>query len=157
MPDTGARIGVRVAYPSAMSVLLIGAALALCSCHPPLESSDEVTDLARMPYPAQVQQGEDLAIVLRRTGDHIEVTNTTAQSYENVWMWLNQRYVGQIDLLTLGTGNRYDLGRFVNSHGERYPRGGFLKPDKSFPIILAELYDPRAQRKHRLLVRMGRE
>jgi hypothetical protein len=114
-------------------------------------------NLAKMTYPADAELGEDLNIVVVRKGDAVALTNLTAKSYPNTWLWLNKEFVGNVDALNVGTDNRYELHRFINSHGERYPRGALLAPDKGFPIVLAEMYDPETRQRHRLLARLGRK
>jgi hypothetical protein len=41
----------------------------------------------------------------------------------------------------------------VNRYGEPYPIGGFFTPDKTFPVVLVEVYDPATGKRHRLLAR----
>lgn len=93
-------------------------------------------------YPAKAKLGDDLDIVVVRNGDQISIVNRTAVEYENVQIWLNQQYVGQLAKISIGTNNRYQLNHFINSHGEGFPVGGLLTPDRSYPIVLAELYEP---------------
>ncbi len=93
-------------------------------------------------YPAKAKLGDDLDIVVVRKGDQVTIVNRTSVAYENVQVWLNQQYVGQLARISIGTNNRYQLNHFINQHGEGFPVGGLLTPDRSFPIVLAELYVP---------------
>jgi len=93
-------------------------------------------------YPAQAPLGDDLDMVVLRQGGKITFINRTATAYRNVHIWLNQQYVGQVENISIGTNNTHSLRFFVNKHAEGFPVGGLLTPDRSFPIVLAELYIP---------------
>ena len=114
-------------------------------------------ELRRMSYPKSTEVGEDLNIFVVRKADRIELANLTARSFDNVLLWINKSYVGRVERLNVGTDNRFTLRHFVNHHGETYPVGSLLRPDKSLAMVLAELYDPATSARHRLVVRMGRQ
>lgn len=93
-------------------------------------------------YPAEAKLGDDLDIVVVREGGQITIVNRTAVEYDNVQIWLNQQYVGLLPKIKIGTKNRFNLNTFINQHGEGFPVGGLLTPDRSYPVVLAELYLP---------------
>ena len=138
----------------AFLALFLSPCIISCAQTPPPEHLGE---LSRLSYPKDTQLGDDLNVVVVRKGEQIELANLTARAFDDVQLWLNQSYVGRVDRLDVGTDNRFTLRHFVNRHGEIYPVGAFLRPDKSLAVVLAELYDPATRRRHRLVVRMGRK
>jgi len=118
--------------------------------HPDAETAELLSEI---PYPADAERGEDYDIIVEQDGGQLHIANRSARRFDNVQLWLNQQYVGVIGDMPIGTGSRYSLREFVNTHGEAYPAGTFLAPDKAFPLTLAEIYDPEAGTRHRLIAR----
>ncbi len=115
--------------------------------------NDETRErLARQEYPADARYGPDLDVLVSRDGKLIRIANRTPQRYRDMQLWLNQQYVAEVREIAIGAGNRFELARFVNRYEESFPRGGFLRPEEGFPVVLAELYDPDTQIRHRLVV-----
>ena len=113
--------------------------------------------LSQMTYPSdEAALGEDLRVYAVRDGGTLVLDNLTAQTFSDVQLWVNQQWVGIIDELPIGTNNRYDLDRFINEHGETYPTGSWLSPDKAQRMVLVELVDPQTGKRHRLVVRTER-
>jgi hypothetical protein len=127
----------------------------------PLADEQLAKELSKEVYPADAPKGDDLDVVVKREGTKIVLANRTARNYESSQLWLNQQYVGQVDLIVIGAGdkfNRYALADFINEFGEGYPVGGFLNPGRTYPIVLAELYDPTGDKKrHRLSIRFDQK
>jgi hypothetical protein len=109
-------------------------------------------ELARLSYPEAAEQGPSRDIHVVRRGDSIQVANRTARDYEDIQLWINSQYVRKIERLPIGTDNRYRLNAFVNRHGERFPLPGLLSPRKTQPVVLAEIYNPQTELRHRLTV-----
>ncbi|MFN3165985.1 MAG: hypothetical protein ACE37H_02860 [Phycisphaeraceae bacterium] len=121
-----------------------------------------VDRLSRLDYPAdaphQAHGDKDhLDIYLVRSGNDLRLVNRTANSVSGMQLWLNGQYVADSGTILIGTDNVRKLTDFVNRFKEPYPVGTFLNPDQTQPLVLAELYDPATQRRHRLLVRPGNE
>ncbi len=127
----------------------------------PLANKQLAQKLKKEVYPADAPLGEDLDVVVERKGTRIVLANRTARRYQKSQLWLNQQYVGRVDLIEIGAGhkfNRYALSNFINEFGEGYPVGGFLNPGRTYPIVLAELYDPTGDKKrHRLSIRLDQK
>lgn len=136
---------------SLLALLLLTLAPA---CTPPLATTtrEQRAALSQLPYPADASHGPDLDIVIKRDGKAIQLINRTARPYANSQLWLNQQYVRNVSAIRIGPDNRLALNRFINRHREPFPTGTFLAPDDAKPVLLAELYDPQTQLKHRLLV-----
>lgn len=118
----------------------------------PTASPENVSELAALPYPAAAPT-RDVDIILERDGSHVRMTNRTATAYEDVQVWLNREYVALVSAVAIGTGNRIPLSAFINRHGEPYPVGGFFSYDKNVPIVLAEIFDPKLEQRHRAVTR----
>jgi len=95
--------------------------------------------LAQIPYPNQAPHG-DLDIIVGQDNGEIIVTNRTASTYDQVYLWLDQQYVGLLEHIPIGIASRMPLAAFINEYGESYPIGGFLTPDKTRSFVLAELF-----------------
>ena len=110
-----------------------------------------VQRLASFTYPESALHGKDFDILVIREGETLKVINQGPDSIRSMQLWLNQQYVKEIDMLPVGESN-WALLSFINSFEESYPIGGFLAPDKSRPLLIAELYDPETGNIHRLVV-----
>ena len=115
-------------------------------------SAEQVAELRQLRYPAAAEIGDDLDILVARDGSRIELANRTPRSYQGMQLWLNRQYVALPPTIGIGAGNSVTLRAFVNRHGETFPVAGVLSPDKGFPVVAAELYDPASGRRHRLTV-----
>ena len=140
---------------------LIGLILPLslgCSTFRDATASAEQTDqLSAMDYPTDAPYGEDLDVLVVRSDADIRLVNRTARNYRGMVLWLNQQYAAQAGPVQIGTDNLLKLTGFINRYREPYPVGTFLNPDKTAPLVLAELYNPAEGVRHRLLVRPGNE
>ncbi|MFI4861456.1 MAG: hypothetical protein ACIAXF_12345 [Phycisphaerales bacterium JB063] len=142
------------------ALLLALAPLACVGCSTYRETTasvDEVSRLAALDYPADVPYGPDLDILLVRSNADIRLVNRTPHNYNGMVLWLNQQYAAQAGSIRIGTDNVRTLTDFINRHREPYPVGTLLNPDQTDPLVLAELYNPALNIKHRLLVRPGNE
>ncbi len=141
-----------------MTVLsLFALAAAMCGCGLldaalPIDAA-ESQRLANLRYPQTAPLGEDLDIRVVRDRRWINLANLTPRAYDKPYLWLNRQYVAQVGRITVGTGNRFVLTHFINEHGEPFPIGALLAPDKARPLISADLFDPTSGQMHRLLVR----
>lgn len=111
-----------------------------------------IDELASLEYPADAEYGDDLDIVVVRSGRSLELANREPSAFADKQLWLNRQYVTFIDRIAIGTGNAVDLDGCINQYQESYPRNQFLHPDRGKPLVLAELYDPTTGLKNRLLV-----
>lgn len=114
-----------------------------------------IDKLAGLGYPNQSKRGNDLDILVVRTGGSVKLVNRTPQVYHNVELWLNQQYVNVIPRLEIGkdSGDTHlSLPTFIDKHGLVYPVGGLLTPDRDQPLLMAELFDPATGLRHHLLV-----
>lgn len=115
-------------------------------------SAKERHALSLLAYPGKAKLGKNLDIMAVRHGSSVQLVNRTDKPLHDVQLWINQQYVRQIKTLAIGTDNRYALGSFVNQHEQTFPTGWLLAPEKSADLVLAEVYNPRTNRRYRLLV-----
>jgi hypothetical protein len=114
---------------------------------------DEVREeRAALRYPADAPYGPDLDVRLLRKGKIVRVVNREPRTFRDGQLWLNRQYVRPVEMLAIGNGNRFELSRFINRYEESFPLAELLAPDESAPLVLAELYDPEANVRHRLTV-----
>jgi len=115
-----------------------------------------IDELSKMPYPQSAPAGADLEVHVKQLMGSVEITNLTTNDYHDVQLWLNHQYVAVIKELKVSAGGDSQtiaLDKFIDRHRRHYPVGTFLKPDKGYPIVLAEFFDPATGERHRLLVR----
>jgi len=113
--------------------------------------------LAPEVYPdAPEALGEDLDMIAERNGRMLTVRNFEPRSFDNVQVWVNQEWVGEVEQIAIGSGNRFDLTKFINGYGEVYPVGSWLSPDKALRVALVEIYDPETGKRHRIVVHTRR-
>lgn len=127
------------------SLLLTALLLPGCGAARPAGWSDTRAGLMAARYPdpanaaADAAPGEPLAIDVVRDGGSLHLINREPRRFDGARLWLNQQWAGDLERVPIGTGARVSLDRFVNRHGEPFPRGRFLRPDLARPLILAEL------------------
>ena len=143
-----------IVYAEVLTTVLV---LSGCMKQSTPGESTPIEQLQVLPYPSSAPVTADLDIVVRRDGGALMLVNRTARRFENVQIWLNQQHVGLVPRIAIGDANRFDLSSFINEYGEPYPIGGLLTPEKTFPIVLAEMFDPGAPARYRLLVRTGKK
>ena len=123
-----------------------------CKQAPPVVDGETAEILASLRYPGQADYGPDLDIIIVREGSSIHMTNRTPRTYDNMQLWLNQQYVRLSGKVEIGANESIKLPTLLNRHRESFPIGSFFQPDKSRPVISAELYDPVANIRYRLTV-----
>ncbi len=125
-----------------IALVALGLLVTLSACqNKPQPDPQDAQQLANTPYP-QHTDPDDLDIVVTRDGPALLLTNRTPVAYRSVQLWINQQYVYQAQHIPVGSETRFELSGFVNRHGESFPIGGFLTPDKTRPVVLAEMYIP---------------
>lgn len=129
-------------------------AVAGCRNPHPMADAKLAAELSPLVYPGEAPLGPDLDILVIRNGKHLTLANREPRSMDNVQIWPNQQWVANVSRLSIGSNNRLNLTHFVNHYGEQYPTAGFLQPERSLRLVLAELYDPESNQRHRLNVQL---
>lgn len=104
-------------------------------CEPPRF----VPDMATRPYPRELHRTEVVDIQVFRDGPHLVLVNSTARSYQNFELWVNQRYVHRIESLPAGKRLTVSLWDFFDERGERLNAGGLFRTTEPTPVRLVEL------------------
>ncbi len=113
-----------------------------------------IKELPKLVFPTEAQLGDDLDIIVIQEDEIFRLINRTAHSYHNLQLWFNRQYVAQVELIDIGTANRYELIRWINKYQESFFVPRFLAPDRKKLIAQAEIYDPVTNLRHRLVVRL---
>ncbi len=114
-------------------------------------------ELAALRYPADARHGQDVDVLVMPASQHITLVNRTTTPLNSVQLWLNQQYVAIVDDLGVGQRQRIPLARFINRHAESFPTAGFLAPDRALRLVHAEIFDPAAGSRHRVIVLLADE
>lgn len=94
---------------------------------------------ATRPYPQQLHQAATVDMQVFRRGEDLEVVNTTAHSYSNFEMWVNQRFVKHVDSLPAGKAITLSLWDFRDENGDAFNAGGFFRSYEPTSVRLVEL------------------
>ena len=116
------------------AVLLLGA-FALPACRPVRYEPA----LATRPYPQELGQGETIQVQVLNDGDVMVVINATPRRFENVDVWLNQRYLCHVDRIAPGETVRLPFELLWDVRGEGPNPGGALRYFQPTPIRLAQI------------------
>jgi hypothetical protein len=90
-------------------------------------------------YPAERAHGETILAQATRDGDDLVLVNATAQSFENIDIWVNRRYMLHIESFGAGATLVFPSTEFFDMWGETPSPGGFFRTKKPTPLLLVEL------------------
>lgn len=74
-----------------------------------------------------------------RDNEKIEIVNTTAKTYTDIDIWLNQRYVRHLDLLPAGESVTLSLWDFCDQWGGVINAGGVWRTYTPTPVRMVEI------------------
>jgi hypothetical protein len=95
--------------------------------------------MATRAYPEQLHTTDTVDMQVFRDDTTIELVNTTANTYTDVDVWLNQRYVLRVDELPAGGSLTLSLWDFYDERGEVFNAGGLFRSVDPTPLRLVEL------------------
>ncbi|HWB20071.1 MAG TPA: hypothetical protein VG711_07220 [Phycisphaerales bacterium] len=95
--------------------------------------------LATRPYPTELHTTNTADIQVFRNGTEIAIVNSTATSYRNVDVWVNQQYVRHVDAIPAGKTVELSLWDFHDDYGATPSAGGFFRTYEPTPVRLVEL------------------
>ena len=95
--------------------------------------------LATRPYPYELHTTNVLPIQVFRDGTSIEIVNSTDQSWQDVTVWINQRFAAPLKQLAPGQRVSMNLFDFRDDLGERFRAGGLLRTRPPATVELIEL------------------
>jgi hypothetical protein len=90
-------------------------------------------------YPNELPQERVADVQVFNDGDAMLIVNATVESWTDIDVWLNQRYVKRVDALAAGATLRIPLGDFWDVRGEGPFPGGLLRYYPPTPIRLVQI------------------
>ncbi|TVQ51143.1 MAG: hypothetical protein EA377_13245 [Phycisphaerales bacterium] len=90
-------------------------------------------------YPHELHAASSVDIQVFRDETNIELVNATATTYRDFKLWVNQRYVKDIDRLAAGETRRFSLWDFYDERGEVMNAGGFFRFFAPDPVRLVQI------------------
>lgn len=127
---------IRTTSPlSIVPIVLLTLAALLVGCQQQRYDPDRAT----RPFPSHLHQPQHVDVQVFRDGTRIEIVNATARSYRDFDLWINQRYVKQIDALPAGETRRFSLWEFYDERGETMNAGGFFRTYEPDPVVMAQI------------------
>ena len=94
---------------------------------------------ASQPYPKHLHRSESVDIQVFRDGPELEIVNSTARTYRDVDIWINQRFTRHLRTLPAGATVRLSLWDFWDARGDRLSAGGFWRTEEPTPVRLVQL------------------
>ncbi len=92
------------------------------------------------PYPRELHRADaSVDIQVFRVGERLRVVNATPVDYGDVRLWLNQRYVRDVEAIPAGAIVELPLRDFWDVWGGRPNPGGPFRRFEPTPIRLAQL------------------
>ena len=98
-----------------------------------------VPSQATRSYSHELHTIETADIQVFRDEQIIELVNATVHTYRNFDIWINQRYVLQVDQMLAGETIRLSLWDFFDERGDRFNAGGFWATREPERVRLVEL------------------
>jgi hypothetical protein len=94
---------------------------------------------ATQPYPRELHGSAIADMHVFRDGESIELVNSTARSYEDFDLWVNQRYVHHVESLPAGKTVELSLWNFKDEYGNCFNAGGFFRTYEPTPVRMVEI------------------
>jgi len=95
------------------------------------------TEPRAYPYDAPILDPVD--VMVDRDGATVLLVNHTTHSYQDFDLWLNERYLRRIELLSTGGSMSLSLFEFVDEYGDPFKAGGLLATRKPDALVKAEI------------------
>jgi len=116
-------------------ILALAASTTLAACARELY----VPERATRPYPFELHSTDTVDMQVFRDHENIEIVNTTATTYTDVDVWINQRYVRRVDAIHAGQSVTVSLWDFSDQWGGVFNAGGVWRTLEPTPVRLVEL------------------
>jgi len=116
-------------------IFLAGTAALLSAC----EAIRYEPTKATRAYPFNLPQARTAAVQVFNDGEAMLIVNATVESWQNIDLWLNQRYMLHLDRIDAGQTLRLSLGDFWDVRGEGPFPGGLLRYYPPTPIRLVQI------------------
>jgi hypothetical protein len=123
-----------VPRPPSILATLAAATLAAGCVAPPNDPAR-----ATRPYPFARHTSNVADMQVFRSGDTLEIVNATPRSYQDVAVWINQRYTRRIESLNAGAIVRLPLTSFADERGDIFPSAGLFRTRESVPVRMVQI------------------
>lgn len=90
------------------------------------------------PFPQTAEQVRVAEVQVFRDGPELTLINATAESFRDVDLWINQRFVRPVEALPAGGTLTLSLFDFRDASGERFRGGGFFAAKEPDPVVMAQ-------------------
>jgi len=100
---------------------------------------------ATQPYPDELHTTNIADMQVFRKGTNLHIVNSTAHSYSEFDLWVNQRYVHHIGSLGAGQTVRVSLWDFKDEFGDRFYAGGFFRVREAQVVRLVQIQQDETQ------------
>jgi hypothetical protein len=116
-----------------LSLVAIGATASSCA------RSLYAPERATRAYPFELHNTDSVDIQVFRDHEKLEIINATATSYNDVDIWINQRYVNHVESLPAGESVTLSLWEFGDQWGGVFNAGGVFRTYEPMPVRLVEI------------------
>jgi hypothetical protein len=117
------------------TLVLISASSLLVGCARQLYQPDRATRA----YPFDLHTTQTVDMQVFRDHENLEIVNTTAMTYTDVDVWINQRYVQRVEAIPAGRSVTLSLWGFADQWGGVFNAGGIWRTYEPTPVRLVEL------------------
>jgi hypothetical protein len=104
-----------------------------------------IPERATRPYPDELHRTETLDIHVFREGRNLQIVNSTARSFREFDLWINQRYMQHVETMAPGETIVLSLPDFYDERGEAFNAGGFWRTRDPTPVRLVEIQPVREE------------
>jgi hypothetical protein len=120
---------------------ILAALLIICSAAPGVGCARTTYDpaWATRPYPHDLHTTNTVDMQVFRHESKIEIINSTAISYRDFDVWVNQRYVSHVEALPAGESLTLSLWDFKDEYGNCFYAGGFFRTYPATPVRMVEI------------------
>jgi hypothetical protein len=122
-----------------MQRLILIALIATFAAHVGCARRTYFPERAAEPYPRELHTANAVDVQVFRDGTKIELVNATPHTYENFSLWINQRYVRDVEVLPAGGRLKLSLWDFYDERGEVMNAGGFFRVYEPDPVRLVQI------------------
>ncbi len=126
---------MRVPFTNHAAAMTI-ACIALHGCSTGVRSDPA---MATRPYPFQLTQERVIEAQVLNDGVDMVIVNATVLEFNNVDVWLNQRYMRHIEHISAGETLRLSIIDFWDHRGEAPFPGGIFRRFQPTPIRLVQI------------------
>ena len=120
--------------PMPKVIMLLSCLLLVGGCFPKRYNPAKATKM----YPAELGQSEVVEVQVSRSGSTMKVVNGTAIDFRDIKLWLNRRYMLEVDRIAPGETVRFDMGSFWDAWGGGPNPGGLLRWYLPTPVVLVQ-------------------